>query len=58
MIYVEMVEEVKPEGHTRGKDYNVCNGNPNQFRATPRKEYEAQEKSMDYENGLTERMPL
>lgn len=60
MIYVEIetMAGEKADGHTRGSDYAVCNGNPNKFTATTRKEYEAKEKDMNYQTGLTERMPL
>lgn len=58
MIYVEMMEEKKPEGQTRGKDYAVCNGNPNKFTAAPRKEYSKDDVGANYQTGLTGRQPL
>lgn len=60
MIYLDenTGEYATKEGHTRGEDYAVCNGNPNKFKATPRGEYETQEVGMNYETGLTGRQPI
>lgn len=60
MIYLDTMtgEYMKKEGYTRGEDYAVCNGNPNKFIATPRKEYEKQESGMDSKTGLAGRQPL
>jgi hypothetical protein len=49
----------KQPGHTRGEDYAVCNGNPNKFKATGRKEYLAEGGEDDnYQTGQNLRMPL
>ena len=51
--------EEKPEGHTRGKDYEVGGyGRRNQFDATDKKEYQAADSNVALEDGLVARHAL